>query len=80
MLAAILALSSSFLVGITTILMKKVIERTNPTSAMLFITLVGSIIFSLLSFFTVPFSHFDSELTIERPSIIISSYHRFEGR
>ena len=61
MLAALLALSSSFLVGITTILMKKVIERTNPTSAMLVITLVGSIIFLLISIFTIPFSHFNSK-------------------
>jgi uncharacterized membrane protein len=61
MLAAILALSSSFLISITTVLMKKAIERTNPTSAMLAVTLVGSIIFLLISFFTIPFSYFKSE-------------------
>jgi uncharacterized membrane protein len=61
MLAAILALSSSFLIGITTILMKKAIERTTPTSAMLGITLVGSIIFLLISFFTIPLSYLKSE-------------------
>ena len=61
MLAAILAISSSFLIGATTILMKKAIERTNPTSAMLVITLVGSIIFLLIAFFTVPLAYIKSE-------------------
>ena len=61
MLAAILALSSSFLASVTMILMKKAIERTNPTSAMLVVTLVGSIIFLLISFFTIPFSYLKSE-------------------
>jgi len=61
MLAAILALSSSFFISVTTILMKKAIERTNPTSAMLVVTLVGSIIFLLISFFTIPFSYLKSE-------------------
>ena len=60
MLAAILALSSSFLASVTMILMKKAIERTNPTSAMLVVTLVGSIIFLLISFFTIPFSYLKS--------------------
>ena len=41
--------------------MKKAIERTNPTSAMLVVTLVGSIIFLLISFFTIPFSYLKSE-------------------
>jgi DME family drug/metabolite transporter len=61
MLAAILALSSSFFISITTILMKKAIERTNPTSAMLVVTLVGSIIFLLISFFTIPLHYLKSE-------------------
>jgi len=60
MLAAILALSSSFLASVTMILMKKAIERTNPTSAMLVVTLVGSIIYLLISFFTVPISYLKS--------------------
>jgi DME family drug/metabolite transporter len=60
MLAAILALSSSFMISVTTILMKKAIERTNPTSAMIVITLVGSIIFLLISLFTIPFSYTNS--------------------
>lgn len=50
MLAATLALSSSFLASITMILMKKAIERTNPTSAMLVVTLFGSIIYLVISF------------------------------
>jgi uncharacterized membrane protein len=60
MLAAILALSSSFLASVTMILMKKAIERTNPTSAMLVVTLVGSIIYLLISLFAVPFSDLKS--------------------
>jgi len=60
MLAAILALTSSFLASVTMILMKKAIERTNPTSAMLVVTLVGSIIYLLISYFTVPFSYLKS--------------------
>ena len=61
MLAANLALLSSFFISVTTILMKKAIERTNPTSAMLVVTLAGSIIFLLISFFTIPFSYLKSE-------------------
>jgi drug/metabolite transporter (DMT)-like permease len=61
MLAAILALTASFLASVTTILMKKAIERTNPTSAMLAVTLIGSIVFLLISFFTIPLSHFSSK-------------------
>jgi uncharacterized membrane protein len=64
MQAAILALSSSFLISVTTILMKKAIERTNPTSAMLVVTLVGSIIFLLISLFTIPFSYINSRALI----------------
>lgn len=60
MLAAILALSSSFLISVTTILMKKSIERTNPTSAMMVVTFLGSAIFLLISFFTIPFSYLKS--------------------
>ena len=64
MSTAILALSSSFLISVTTILMKKAIARTNPTSAMLAVTLVGSIIFLLISFFTIPFSYLNSAALI----------------
>jgi DME family drug/metabolite transporter len=54
MLAATLALFTSFLIGVTTILMKKTIERTNPTTAMLMVTLVGSIFLLFISWFTIP--------------------------
>jgi uncharacterized membrane protein len=52
--AAILAIITSFLISVTTILMKKAIERTNATSAMLMVTLVGTIIFLLMSLPTLP--------------------------
>lgn len=64
MLAVTLALISSFLTGATTILMKKTIERSNPTSAMLMITLVGSIVLLFISWFTVPVYHLNSASTI----------------
>ena len=60
MLAATLALFSSFLIGGTTILMKKAIERANPTSAMLMVTLVGTIVLLLISCFTIPADHLRS--------------------
>ena len=60
MLAATLALFSSFLIGGTTILMKKAIERANPTSAMLLVTLVGTIVLLLISCFTIPADHLRS--------------------
>lgn len=64
MLAAILALSSSFLISVTTILMKKLIVRTNPASAMIAVTVLGSAIFLLISLYTIPFSCFESEALI----------------
>ena len=48
-MAIALALLSSLLMSFTTIIMKKGIERTNPTSAMLVVTVVGSLIFLALS-------------------------------
>ncbi|MBT8370541.1 MAG: DMT family transporter [Deltaproteobacteria bacterium] len=60
MLAAILALFSSVLIGATTILMKKAIERANPTSAMLMVTLVGTIVLLLVSIFTIPVNYLNS--------------------
>jgi uncharacterized membrane protein len=60
MLAATLALFASFLIGATTLLMKKTIERTNPTTAMLMVTLVGSIVLLFISWFTVPAYHLNS--------------------
>jgi uncharacterized membrane protein len=64
MLAASLALFSSVLIGATTILMKKAIERTNPTSAMLMITLVGTIVLLLISLFTIPVHYLSSSATL----------------
>jgi uncharacterized membrane protein len=48
-MAITLALLSSLLMSFTTIIMKKGIERTNPTSAMLVVTVVGSLIFLAIS-------------------------------
>jgi len=48
-MAIALALLSSLLMSITTIMMKKGIERTSPTSAMLVVTVVGSLIFLAIS-------------------------------
>jgi len=48
-MAITLALLSSLLMSFTTIMMKKGIERTNPTSAMLVVTVVGSLIFLAIS-------------------------------
>jgi uncharacterized membrane protein len=64
MRAAFLALFSAFFIGSTTILMKKAIERTNPTTAMLMVTLLGSIIFLLISCFTIPAYYLKSESII----------------
>lgn len=48
-MAIALALLSSLLMSFTTIIMKKGIARTNPTSAMLVVTVVGSLIFLSVS-------------------------------
>jgi len=64
MLAAILALLSSFLISVTTILMKKSIERTSPASAMIAVTFLGSVIFLLISLFTLPISCLESDALI----------------
>ncbi|UCD78559.1 MAG: DMT family transporter [Desulfobacterales bacterium] len=61
MLAATLAIITSFLISVTTILMKKAIERTNATSAMLMVTLVGTVIFLILSLPTIPFHYLKSK-------------------
>jgi len=55
-MAIALALLSSLLISFTTIVMKKGIARTNPTSAMLVVTVVGSLIFLAVS---VPVFKFD---------------------
>ena len=60
-MAIALALLSSLLISGTTIIMKKGIERTNPTSAMLVVTLVGSLILLGLSLPQVQFDHLRSK-------------------
>ena len=48
-MAIALALLSSLLISGTTIIMKKGIERTNPTSAMLVVTLAGTLVLWMIS-------------------------------
>lgn len=59
-MAIALALLSSLLVSFTTILMKKGIARTNPTSAMLVVTAVGSLIFVIISLPMIDFDYLNS--------------------
>jgi len=60
-MAIALALLSSLLMSFTTIIMKKGIERTNPTSAMLVVTVVGSLIFLAISLPVVKFDYLRSK-------------------
>jgi uncharacterized membrane protein len=60
-MAIALALFSSLLISATTIIMKKGIERTNPTSAMLVVTLVGTLILLGLSLPQVQLGHLKSK-------------------
>ncbi len=60
-MAITLALFSSLLISGTTIIMKKCIERTNPTSAMLVVTLVGTLILVGLSLPQVQLDHLKSK-------------------
>ena len=60
-MAITLALFSSLLISGTTIIMKKGIERTNPTTAMLVVTLVGTLILVGISLPHVQFDHLKSE-------------------
>jgi len=60
-MAIALALFSSLLISATTIIMKKGIERTNPTSAMLVVTLVGTFILLGLSLPQVQLGHLKSK-------------------
>ncbi|MGD8992766.1 MAG: EamA family transporter [Desulfobacterales bacterium] len=60
-MAITLALFSSLLISGTTIIMKKGIERTNPTTAMLVVTLVGTLILLGLSLPHVQFDHLKSK-------------------
>jgi len=61
MLAATLSIITSFLISVNTILMKKAIERTNATSAMLMVSLVGTVIFLIISLPTIPFYYLRSK-------------------
>jgi len=60
-MAIALALLSSLLMSFTTIIMKKGIERTNPTSAMLVVTVVGSLIFLAVSLPVIKFDYLKSK-------------------
>ncbi len=60
-MAIALALFSSLLISVTTIIMKKGIERTNPTSAMLVVTLVGTVVLLAISLPLVQLSHLKSK-------------------
>ncbi len=59
-MANALALFSSLLISGTTIIMKKGIERTNPTSAMLVVTLVGTIVLFCISLPVIQLVHLNS--------------------
>ena len=60
-MAITLALLSSLLISGTTIIMKKGIERTNPTTAMLVVTVVGTLTLWVISLPHVQFDHFKSK-------------------
>jgi uncharacterized membrane protein len=60
-MAIALALFSSFLISVTTIIMKKGIERTNPTSAMLVVTLSGTLIVLAISLPQIQLDHLRSK-------------------
>lgn len=59
-MAIALALFSSLLISGTTIIMKKGIERSNPTSAMLVVTLVGTLFLLAISLPQVQLGHLKS--------------------
>ena len=60
-MAIALALFSSLLISGTTIIMKKGIERSNPTSAMLVVTLVGTLILLAISLPQIQLEHLKSK-------------------
>ena len=60
-MAIALALFSSLLISGTTIIMKKGIERTNPTSAMLVVTLVGTLVLLVISLPNFQLAHLKSK-------------------
>jgi uncharacterized membrane protein len=60
-MAIALALFSSLLISVSTIIMKKGIERTNPTSAMLVVTVVGTLVLLVISLPLVQLAHLKSK-------------------
>ena len=60
-MAIALALFSSLLISGTTIIMKKGIERTNPTSAMLVVTVSGTLVLLVISLPLVELAHLKSK-------------------
>jgi DME family drug/metabolite transporter len=60
-MAIALALLSSLLISGTTIIMKKGIERTNPTSAMLVVTLTGTLILLAITLPLIQLAHIKSK-------------------
>ena len=60
-MAIALALFASLLISGTTIIMKKGIERTNPTSAMLVVTLSGTFVLLVISLPLVQLAHLKSK-------------------
>ncbi|MGD9281802.1 MAG: EamA family transporter [Desulfobacterales bacterium] len=60
-MAIALALFSSLLISGTTIIMKKGIERTNPTSAMLVVTLAGTLILLVITVPLIQLDHLKSK-------------------
>jgi DME family drug/metabolite transporter len=60
-MAIALALFSSLLISVSTIIMKKGIERTNPTSAMLVVTVSGTLILWVISLPQVQLAHLKSK-------------------
>jgi uncharacterized membrane protein len=60
-MAIALALLASLLISGTTIIMKKGIERTNPTSAMLVVTVAGTLVLLVISLPLVQLTHLKSK-------------------
>lgn len=58
--AAVLALMASILIGVTTLLLKECVKRTNPVLTMLVVTLVGTIVFMSFALPTIPLDYLKS--------------------
>lgn len=61
MVGEILALSASFFIGLTTVLAKKGIQRTNSTTALLALTIAGTVLFWAISLPAIPLDFFRSK-------------------